>query len=85
MSESNLQQVFFVQKINDNEFETESLWCKKEGDYFIIDNIPFIARRVALGDTIKAEYDEEDKAFILMILKKFQAIVQLGFIFKLLN
>ena len=55
--------VLFVQKLNDAQFETESLWCERKGENYIIDNIPFIAKRVALGDIIKAEYDEEEKAF----------------------
>jgi hypothetical protein len=57
------EKIFFVQKINEAEFETESLWCTKVGDYYVIDNIPFIAKRVSLGDTIKAEYDKDDKAY----------------------
>jgi hypothetical protein len=59
----NSEKVFFVQKIGEDEFETESLWCTKAGDNYIIDNIPFIAKRISLGDTIKAEYDEDDKAY----------------------
>ena len=42
---------------------TESLWCRKQDDNYIIDNIPFIAKRVALGDIVKAEYDQDDKAY----------------------
>ena len=54
--------VFFVQETSKGGYETESLWCLKSGEFFIVDNIPFVAKRVALGDTIKAEYDEEDGA-----------------------
>lgn len=57
------KRVFFVQKIGDEEFETESLWCKIDGENFIIDNIPFIAKRISYGDTIKAEFDEDDKQY----------------------
>jgi hypothetical protein len=57
------QKVLFIQKVNEEEFETESLWCNKSGDNFIVDNIPFIAKRIALGDVIKAEYDADDKAY----------------------
>lgn len=60
---SEIQKVLFVQKLGDNDFETESLWCIKSGSNFIIDNIPFVAKRISFGDTIKAEYDEEDKAY----------------------
>jgi hypothetical protein len=57
------QKVFFVQEIGKDEFETESLWCIKEGPNFVIDNIPFVAKRISLGDTIKAEYDTDDKVY----------------------
>ena len=59
----NRNKIFFVQKVSEGEFETESLWGIKDGDYFIIDSIPFIAKRVSLGDVVKVEYDENDKAF----------------------
>jgi hypothetical protein len=60
---NNDQKVFFVQDIGEGKYITESLWCDKVGDYFVIDNIPFIAKNISLGDTIKAEYDNEDKVF----------------------
>lgn len=63
MDNNNHQKIFFVQKIDEGEFETESLWCVKEGAHYVVDNIPFVAKRVSLGDTIKAEYDEDEKAY----------------------
>ncbi len=57
------QKVLFVQKKDNSELETESLWCIKDGDFYMVDNIPFIAKRIALGDIIKAEYDEDEKAY----------------------
>jgi len=57
------QKIFFVQSTNDGGFETESLWCTKVGDNYIVDNIPFVAKRISLGDTIKAEYDDDDKGY----------------------
>jgi len=60
---SDLQKILFVQKTADNTYETESLWCQRDGDYYIVDNVPFIAKRISLGDTIKAEYDADENAF----------------------
>ena len=57
------QKIFFVQKINEEEFEIESIWCIKKGENYVIDNIPFVAKRVSLGDIIKAEYDDNDKVY----------------------
>lgn len=59
----NRTKVFFVQQIGKKEYETESLWCRAKGNLFIVDNIPFIAEKVSLGDTIKAEFDKEDKQY----------------------
>jgi len=56
--------VLFVQEISEGEFETESIWCYKVNDeIFIVDNIPFIAKRISLGDTIKVDYDKNEKAY----------------------
>lgn len=55
--------VFFVQDMGGEVYETESLWCIADGDNYIVDNIPFVAKRISLGDTIKAEYDADDKVF----------------------
>ncbi|MFL9483448.1 DUF4265 domain-containing protein [Chitinophagaceae bacterium LWZ2-11] len=63
MSANNSEKVFFVQQKSNGELETESLWCEKKDEYFVIDNIPFIAKRIALGDTIKTEFDESDGTF----------------------
>ena len=60
---SEFLKVLFVQKIDENEFEIESLWCIKNDDNYIIDNIPFIAKSVSLGDTIKVEYDADEGAY----------------------
>ena len=60
---SNQIKVFFLQDIGNDEYETESMWCTKDGDNYIIDNIPVIAKRVSLGDTIKVEYDPGDEVY----------------------
>ncbi|MFY0254332.1 DUF4265 domain-containing protein [Chitinophaga sp. 30R24] len=59
----NKQKILFVQALEEGGTEVESLWCSHVGDYYVIDNIPFIARRIALGDTIKAEYDSDEDAY----------------------
>lgn len=56
-----LQKVFFRQQKEG--FETESLWCTKDGDHFVIDNIPFIAKGISLGDIIKVEYDVDEQIY----------------------
>src|SRR4051794_26711825 len=60
---STSQKVLFVQKVGEDEYETEGIWCLKDGEDYVVDNIPFVANRVSLGDTIKAEYDANENAF----------------------
>jgi hypothetical protein len=56
--------ILFVHKYKDDEFEVEKLWCNAiESNKYIVDNIPFIVKRVALGDIITAEFDEDEKEY----------------------
>lgn len=57
------KKVFFVQEVNNGEYETESLWCQVNGENFVVDNIPFIVKKISLGDVIKAEFDESEKRY----------------------
>ncbi len=43
--------------LNDNQ-ETESIWVLKKGDYFIVRNIPFFAKGIALDDLIMIDKQE---------------------------
>lgn len=60
---SEQKKVLFVQGNDEGGYETESLWCDIADDNFVIDNIPFIAKRISVGDVIKAEYDNDDKQY----------------------
>ncbi len=56
--------VAFVHKYEDGSFETENMWCiKTTADTYEIDNIPFIAKRVSLGDIITVAFDEDEQRF----------------------
>ena len=56
--------IVFVHKREDGSFEIERLWCKKLDDnQYEVDNIPFIVNRVALGDIITVEFDDEEKQY----------------------
>ena len=57
------QKILFVQDMGAEKFEIESIWCIKNGDNYTVANIPFIAKRISLGDTIKAEYDTAENAY----------------------
>lgn len=55
--------VGFVQKIGEGEFETETIWCEVDGENFVVDNIPFVAKGISSGDIISAEYDTDDEMY----------------------
>jgi hypothetical protein len=59
--------VLFVQEVGQGEFETESIWCTKDGESYIVDNIPFIAKRIALGDTFRLSMMKVKMHIILKI------------------
>lgn len=49
---------------NDNEeYKVESVWTKKVGENYQIENIPFFANNIALGDIVSVEDDEGELYF----------------------
>lgn len=60
---SDYKKVLFVQSMGEDEYEIESLWCTQDGDNYVIDNIPFVAKNISSGDVIKVEYVEEENAY----------------------
>lgn len=52
--------VHFLQSTGEDTYERETMWCKKAGEYYELDNIPFIAKNIAAGDIISVEYDEDE-------------------------
>lgn len=62
--------VHFLQALEGNEYLTETMWCKKKGQNYILDNIPCIAKNISLNDTISVEYDKgEDKYYFDEFIK----------------
>lgn len=52
MSDSKIQ----LQFLDDNgDCQIESVWATKEGEYYRINNIPFLAENIGLNDLVKAE------------------------------
>lgn len=58
-----LVKVYFIIKNEKDEFESEGIWCIRRDNVYIVDNIPFVAKNLALGDTITAEFDLADKSY----------------------
>lgn len=56
-----MKKVLFVHKYGEGDFEIERIWCTDLGNsLYSVDNIPFVVKRVALGDIITIEFDEEE-------------------------
>lgn len=50
--------IFLTFKDEDGNYQTESVWATKQGEYYRIDNIPFLAPNIALHDVVKVGEDE---------------------------
>lgn len=57
MSDSKILLTF---KDDEGTYQTESVWATKQGEYYRIDNIPFLASNIGLHDIVSVE--EEDGA-----------------------
>lgn len=56
--------VAFVQKVGEDEYETETMWCDiVDNNNYMIDNIPMIAKNISLGDIIEVEYDSDEERY----------------------
>ena len=59
------------------EYQVESVWATKEGDYYRINNIPFLAPNIALNDLISAEEDEGALYFDKLIKASGDSTIQM--------
>jgi hypothetical protein len=57
----------------------ESVWVTKFGDNYKVDNIPFFAPNIALGDLVEAEEDEDELYFFELIKPSGHSTIQLVF------
>jgi hypothetical protein len=55
MSDSKILLTFKDDKGN---YQTESVWATKQGEYYRIDNIPFLAPNIAFHDIVSVEEDD---------------------------
>jgi hypothetical protein len=59
------------------EYQIESVWASRKGDYYEINNIPFFAKNIALGDLVSVEEDEGALYFKELIKASGHSVVQL--------
>lgn len=63
---------------DETEYKVERVWATKLGNYYRIDNIPFFAKNVALGDVVSVEEDEsKDLFFDRLIESSGNSVIQM--------
>ena len=61
--------VRFVYENSDGGAETESMWAIERADGYEIDNIPFYAKSLAVGDLVAARRDENGLLWFASMIK----------------
>lgn len=69
--------ILLTYKNEDGEFDVESVWATKEGEYYRINNIPFFAPNIALEDVVSAEEDDGALYFDSLIEPSGHSTVQM--------
>lgn len=72
--------ILLTYKDYDGNYQIESVWATKEGEYYRINNIPFFSPNIALNDLIKAELDEGALYFDKLIEASGHSVVQIVFL-----
>jgi hypothetical protein len=71
--------ILLTYKDDSGNYQVESVWATKEGDYYRINNIPFFATNIALNDLIKAEEDDGGLYFEDIVETSGYSVVQIIF------
>lgn len=69
--------ILLTYKDDEGNYQIESVWATKEGDYYRINNIPFLASNIALNDLVKAEEDSGALYFEELIKASGHSVVQI--------
>jgi len=69
--------ILLTYKAEDGSYQVESVWATKEGEYYRIDNIPFLAANVALYDLVTAEMDDGQLYFDELIQASGHSTIQM--------
>jgi hypothetical protein len=71
--------VLLTYKDDDGNFQIESVWATMKGNYYEINNIPFFASNIALGDLISVEHDDGALYFDELIEPSGHSAIQIVF------
>ena len=69
--------ILLTYKDDDGEYQIESVWASREGDFYQIKNIPFFAKNVALDDIVSVKEDGGALYFKELIRASGHSVVQL--------
>ena len=69
--------VLLTYKDKEGNYQIESLWSTKEGDYYRINNIPFLAPNIALDDLVSVEEDGGELHFDKLIEASGHSTIQM--------
>ena len=69
--------ILLTYKDDEGQYQIESVWASKEGDYYKINNIPFFAINIALDDIVSVDEDEGALYFKKLIKSSGHSAVQL--------
>jgi hypothetical protein len=64
---------------DDGNIQMESVWATKEGDYYRINNMPFLAPNIALNDLISVEEDDGALYFDSLVQPSGHSTIQIIF------
>jgi hypothetical protein len=69
--------ILLTYKDEQGEYQIESVWATKEGDYYRINNIPFLAANIALNDLVSVEKDGDALYFDALIEASGHSTIQM--------
>jgi hypothetical protein len=69
--------VLLTYKDEEGNYQIESLWATKEGGYYRMDNIPFLAPNIALNDLVSVEEDDGELHFDKLIEASGHSTIQM--------
>ena len=72
--------ILLTYKDDNGNYQIESVWATKEGNYYRINNIPFLAPNIALNDLVSAEEDDDALYFNKLIMSSGHSTVQIIFL-----
>ncbi len=72
-----MDKVLFTFRNFEGNIEVESVWATRQGEYYRIDNIPFLAPNISFGDIVSVEEDDGQLYYDNLIQPSGHSTIQL--------